>query len=66
MIPMKSAPDMKFDFAMAMGVRKGDKERKEALDKLIAKNADKIRTILSSYKFPLLPLPKQAAHKDDD
>ncbi|HEY8034835.1 MAG TPA: quinoprotein dehydrogenase-associated putative ABC transporter substrate-binding protein [Methylobacter sp.] len=66
MIPMKSAPDMKFDFAMAMGVRKGDKERKEALDKLIAKNADKIRTILSSYNFPLLPLPKQAAHKDDD
>lgn len=66
MIPMKSAPDMKFDFAMAMGVRKGDKDRKEVLDKLIAKNADKIRTILSSYNFPLLPLPKQAAHEDND
>lgn len=66
MIPMKSAPDMKFDFAMAMGVRKGDKERKEALDKLIAKNADKIRTILSSYNFPLLPLTKQAVREDDD
>ncbi|HEY8095386.1 MAG TPA: quinoprotein dehydrogenase-associated putative ABC transporter substrate-binding protein, partial [Methylobacter sp.] len=66
MIPMKSTPDMKFEFAMAMGVRNGDKARKEALNKLIADKADKIRAIMSSYNFPLLPLPKQAVHEDDD
>jgi quinoprotein dehydrogenase-associated probable ABC transporter substrate-binding protein len=66
MIPMKSTPDMKFEFAMSMGVRNGDKARKEALDKLIADKADKIRAIMSGYNFPLLPLPKQATHKDDD
>jgi quinoprotein dehydrogenase-associated probable ABC transporter substrate-binding protein len=66
MIPMKSTPDMKFEFAMAMGVRNGDKARKELLNKLISDKADKIQAIMSSYNFPLLPLPKQAAHKDDD
>ena len=30
MIPMKSTPGIKFDFAMAMGVRNGDKARKAA------------------------------------
>jgi quinoprotein dehydrogenase-associated probable ABC transporter substrate-binding protein len=66
MIPMKSTADMKFEFAMAMGVRNGDKARKEVLDKLIANKADKIRAIIGSYNFPLLPLPKQAVRKDDD
>jgi quinoprotein dehydrogenase-associated probable ABC transporter substrate-binding protein len=66
MIPMKSRPDVQFDFAMAMGVRKGDKARKDMLDKLIAANADKIQAIIASYHIPLLPLPKQAAHEDKD
>ncbi len=66
MIPMKSTPDMKFDFAMAMGVRNGDKARKEALNKLIADKADKIRSIMEDYHIPLLPLPKQTIHEDDD
>lgn len=66
MIPMKSTPDIKFEFAMAMGVRNGDKARKEALNKLIADKADKIRGIMAGYNFPLLPLPKQAIREDDD
>lgn len=66
MIPMKSTPGMQFDFAMAMGVRNGDKARKEALNKLIASKTDEIRTILSDYNFPLLPLSKQAIRKDND
>ena len=65
MIPMKSTPDMKFDFAMAMGVRNGDKARKEALDRLIADKADEIRSIMTSYNIPLLALPKQVIHKDN-
>lgn len=66
MIPMKSSPGMQFEFAMAMGVRKSDKERKETLDKLIEKNAGQIHKILSSYNFPLLPLPQKVGEKDDD
>lgn len=66
MIPMKSTPEMKFDFAMSMGVRNGDKARKEALNKLIADKADEIRAIMSSYHIPLLPLPKQAIREGGD
>ncbi len=65
MIPMKSTPGIKFDFAMAMGVRNGDKTRKAELDKLIATNAKKIHAIIASYNIPLLPLTKEVASDDD-
>jgi ABC-type amino acid transport substrate-binding protein len=65
MIPMKSTPGIKFDFAMAMGVRNGDKARKAILDKLIVTNADKIKAIIESYRIPLLPITKDAAHDAD-
>ena len=58
MIAMQAAPGIRFDFSMARGVRKGDKDRKAALDKLIVKNADKINKIIESYQVPLLPLQK--------
>jgi ABC-type amino acid transport substrate-binding protein len=66
MIPMKSTPAMKFDFSMAMGIRYGDNERKEMLEKLIDKNQEKIKAIISEYNVPLLEIPKQTAHRDDD
>jgi quinoprotein dehydrogenase-associated probable ABC transporter substrate-binding protein len=56
MIPLQSTPDLKFDFAMAMGVRKPDKERKAMLDKLITENAAEIQAIMESYNIPLVPL----------
>ncbi|MGR9099259.1 MAG: quinoprotein dehydrogenase-associated putative ABC transporter substrate-binding protein [Gammaproteobacteria bacterium] len=65
-IPMQSSPGMKFDFSIAMGVRYGDKKRKEQLNELIEKNRSKIEEILSEYNFPLLPIPKQVSRSDDD
>jgi quinoprotein dehydrogenase-associated probable ABC transporter substrate-binding protein len=65
MIPMKSTPAIKFDFAMAMGVRNGDKSRKAVLDKLIAAKADKIKEIIASYNIPLLSMTKEVVHDDD-
>jgi len=65
MIPMKSTPGIKFDFAMAMGVRNGDKARKAVLDKLIAAKADKIQAIIASYNIPLLPITNEAVRDDD-
>ena len=58
MIPMQSTPDLKFDFAMAMGVRKPDKDRKAVLDKLITENAAEIQTIIENYNIPLVPMNK--------
>jgi ABC-type amino acid transport substrate-binding protein len=65
LIAMQSTPDIKFDFAVAMGVRNTDTARKEILDKLITAKASQIQAILASYNIPLLPIKKQAAKKDD-
>jgi quinoprotein dehydrogenase-associated probable ABC transporter substrate-binding protein len=64
-IPMKSSPDMKFDFSMAMGIRYGDNKRKEMLEGLIDKNKEQIQDIIKQYNIPLLPIPKQITRDDD-
>lgn len=65
-ILMTSSPSMKFDFSIAMGVRYGDKDRRDILNKLIDKNTSQIQAILDDYHVPLLPIPKQVSRKDDD
>jgi len=67
LIPMKSEPGLQFEFPMSMGVRRPDKERKQMLDDLIAKNGEKIKAILESYKVPLVePSEGTKIKKDDD
>jgi quinoprotein dehydrogenase-associated probable ABC transporter substrate-binding protein len=53
-VPFKPSPDVKFDYEMAMGVRQGDKEWKDTLDKWISTHQDDIRAILASHHVPLL------------
>lgn len=65
-IPMSSSPGMKFDFSIAMGVRYGDKARKEMFNRLIDENFDDIQKIIADYQVPLLPIPKQKIRKDND
>lgn len=63
-IEMKSEAGIKFDYQMAIGVRKNDKERKEQLDKLITEKSPEINAILSQYHIPLLPIEAAPAKKD--
>lgn len=53
-LPMISAPRMKFDFPMSMGVRYGDNERKAQLNELVAKNSEQILRILKKHNVPLV------------
>jgi quinoprotein dehydrogenase-associated probable ABC transporter substrate-binding protein len=53
MRPMQSEPGLQMDFAISMGVRIPDKQRKETLDQQILQNADKIRKILTDHHVPL-------------
>ena len=55
-LALTSTPEIRFDFAIAMGVRQGDKQRKQQLNDLINRNKDSIEAILHSYNLPLLPL----------
>jgi len=53
-VPMQSEPGVKFDFAMAMGVRRGEPQWQQQIDALIAKHRDDIQAILRSYGVPLV------------
>lgn len=65
-LPMQTEPGIKFDFAMAMGVRIPDKERKEMLNGLIERKATDIEAILKSFEIPLLPIEADAQGKKAD
>jgi len=63
-IPMKSEAGIKFDYQMAMGVRKNDKAKQEQLNKLITEKSADIEAILSHYHIPLLPIEASPSKKD--
>ncbi|MDQ7089875.1 MAG: quinoprotein dehydrogenase-associated putative ABC transporter substrate-binding protein [Methylococcales bacterium] len=65
-LPMVSTKAIKFDFSIAMGVRYGDKARKEVLTQLITENQAEINALIKSYQIPLLPIPEQKPHEADD
>jgi mxaJ protein len=53
-VPLKSEPGVRFDFAMVMGVRYGEPEWKATIEKLIADNQGALTTILRDYNVPLV------------
>ena len=53
-IPLPSEPGVKFDYAIAMGVRYGEPEWKETVQKLIVDNQPAITAILREYNVPLV------------
>jgi ABC-type amino acid transport substrate-binding protein len=52
---------LQFQFAIAMGVRKGDTALRDKLDAVIAREQSAIRNILRSYGVPMVAL-KGASH----
>jgi len=53
-VPLKSEPGVKFDFAVAMGVRFGEPGWKRTIETLIAENQAQILQILREYRVPLV------------
>ena len=53
-LPLRSEPGVKFDYAMAMGVRYGEREWKQTIESLIEKRKPEITQILRDYGVPLL------------
>jgi mxaJ protein len=54
MVPFPLDPDIKFDYKIAMGVRFGEKEWRDRIAGLIARDQKEIDAILLSYGVPLL------------
>ncbi len=53
-IPLGSEPGVKFDYEIAMGVRYGEPEWKQTVQKLIVENQAAITAILREYNVPLV------------
>ena len=56
---------LKFDFSMAMGVRRGNQELREALNEIIRKHRTEIDEILKNFGVPLLPLKETVTKRED-
>jgi len=56
-VPLASDAGVKFDYAMSMGVRFGDKAWKQQIEALIDRNQGEIAAILQDYGVPLLAEP---------
>jgi mxaJ protein len=54
LIPLKSEPGVKFDYEIAMGVRYGEREWKDTVEKLITDNRAAITQILREYNVPMI------------
>lgn len=52
LLPLQSEPGARFDFAISMGVRFGDKTRKDQLEQLLARHQEDIRALLREFHVP--------------
>jgi len=53
-VPFKPDPEIHFDFLIGMGVRFGEREWKERVERLIDTNRPRIQAILAAYGVPQL------------
>ena len=65
-MPLMSEPGMRFDFAMAMGVRRRENDWKGLIEKSIADNREAIMGILRQYQVPLVAGVGSYLPVDDD
>jgi len=53
-VPFKPDPEIRFDFRIAMGVRFGEREWKDRIERLIDASRPRIQAILAAYGVPQL------------
>jgi ABC-type amino acid transport substrate-binding protein len=53
-VPFEPTPEIQFDFRIAMGVRFGEREWKDRIERLIEANRPAIQAILAAYGVPQL------------
>jgi mxaJ protein len=66
-VPLVSEHGVQFDYAMAMGVRFGEKEWKAKIETLIDNNRSQIEAILREYGVPLVaePAPSRSSEGEN-
>jgi mxaJ protein len=59
-------PGLRFDYGISMGMRYGEDEWMQTIERLLAQNKDQIHEILAEYNVPLVKIPKQDLVQEDD
>lgn len=65
-VPFQPHPRIRFDYEISMGVRFGEKEWRDTLDRWIGEHQGEIDGILTSYGIPLLAMEEKPSGDDDD
>lgn len=65
-IPLTSEPGVKFDFGISAGVRRGENDAKNELERLMDETSGEIEALLESYNVPLLEIGGSEPGPADD
>ena len=61
-VPLRSEPGIQFEFAMAAGVRFGDRESRAQLEDLLARTAGDTAALFAEYHIPLIDEPAELVY----
>ena len=61
-VPLRSEPGIQFEFAMAAGVRFGERESRAQLEDLLARTAPATAALFAEYHIPLIEAPTELVY----
>jgi quinoprotein dehydrogenase-associated probable ABC transporter substrate-binding protein len=61
-LPLRSEPGIQFEFAMAAGVRFGERERRAEIEGLMTRTAAQTAALLAEYHIPVVEAPAQRVY----
>ncbi len=68
-LPLRSnidVPGLRFAYGISMGMRYGEDEWMQTIERLLVESKDQIRDILVQYNVPLVKIPKEDLMQEDD
>jgi quinoprotein dehydrogenase-associated probable ABC transporter substrate-binding protein len=61
-IPLRSEPGIQFEFAMAAGVRFGERESRARIEDLMARTAEETKALFAEYHVPIIEEPTERVY----
>lgn len=65
-LPLESDVGIRFDYGISMGMRYGEDEWMQTVERLIDEKKEEIQEILTAYNVPLVEIPKEDLVEEDD
>ncbi|MGH8503589.1 MAG: quinoprotein dehydrogenase-associated putative ABC transporter substrate-binding protein [Gammaproteobacteria bacterium] len=65
-LPLESDSGIRFEYGISMGMRYGEDEWMQTIERLITEDKNQIHEILAEYNVPLVEIPKEDLVQEDD